>query len=565
MKQPKENYFIKKYEEPITLAKELSYVFKQKIEDKELSSFAISNHECSELFVQDKENNLFKYSLQHHTDEEPFKPVPFVLTESRRKDLLNIKMFKNILILHYENHIEILNLDNNSSVKITLKAEKILVNSRTIFAYEKSSKLLFRYNMKGRELTQYKIEGKLIDISCRDGLYFLNLVRKKYAVYHLNLHPRNDEEAYAKIASTYLQNLDTQTELLKFSMLNENNFVIQVKSEGLYYIDNLNTRVEPIFNKDVSEFETDCKGRVWLLSEGSLYHFHQDIRYKQPSVFFEKFYSFEETTQWHSLIIKADIPEGTRMEVIADTEHGPTVPHINSKHFNKETQHFINEKNILLYQEIGKRLLVKVSLYSDSTQVYTPTIFSIKTLFNKSSYLDFLPAYYSEDSESLYRFLAIFQNLMDETSLTIDTLAESLELSSTNDEFLTWLSQWLGLVRDHRWPQEKWREFLQRAPEFFQKSGTKEGLIEMIKLYSGKVPEIEEYFDNSEKRTKNPFFFCVKIDADFSELETAVITSIIEEFKPAYTQAKLVLNNNLRDNPNLILNESVLEYNSLIK
>lgn len=90
-------------------------------------------------------------------------------------------------------------------------------------------------------------------------------------------------------------------------------------------------------------------------------------------------------------------------------------------------------------------------------------------------------------------------------------------------------------------------------------------MSEIIELYSGQVPKIEEYLDNSAKRKENSFFFCVTIDADFSELEVAVITSIVDEFKPAYTQAKIVFNNNLIDNTNLILNESVLEYNSEIK
>jgi len=565
MKQPKENYFIKQYEEPKSIPKELSYVFHKKIEDKEITNFSVSNQLCSELFIQDKEDNLFKYNLKPLEGESTYKQVPFVLGELQKKDLLDIKMLKNTLILHYKEYIEILDLDDNSKVKITLNADQILATSKTIFAYAKSLKLLYKYNIKGRKLAQYQVKGTLIDMSYRDGLYFLSLISQKYHIYHLNPRSRAGEEAYTEVASKYLQELGKQIKAPQFSMLNKNDFILRLDNNKLYYIDNINTTTELIFDKEISSFETDCKARVWILSEDNLYSFHQEIRYKQPFVFFEKFYSFEDTTSWHSLIIEADIPEGTRMEVIVDTQHGPSLSHMNSKHFNEETTHYINEKNILLYQEVGKRLLIRVNLYSDSTQVYTPAVHAIKTLFNKSSYLDYLPAYYSENSESLYRFLAVFQTLMDETSTSIDTLADLLDLSTTNDEYLSWLSQWLGLVRDYRWPQDKWRLFLQRAPELYQKAGTKEGLSDIIELYSGNVPEIEEYMDEPEKRNENPFFFCVKIDADFSELEIAVITSIVEEFKPAYTQAKVVLNNNLKDNPNLILNESVLDYNSVIK
>jgi len=560
MQQPRENYFIAHYEEPKQIPAEFSFVFDTKIEDKHITHFNISHEKCSELFIEDINEKLFKFMPPKANEDISYTKVSFILDTTQKKDLISTEMFNNTIILHYKKSIKIVDLDESSEIQIDINAQKILVTSMHIFAYEKSTQYIWQYNLQGKTINKKKIENTFVDMSYQENLYVLT---KDNLSYHINSFsfPNLIKELDIK----YLKALDENTQITQFAMLDDDHFIVHLEEGGLYYIDNINHTEELFFDKEISAFEIDCKGRVWILSANSLYRFYQDIRYKKPFDFYEKFYSFEDDTSWHSLIIDADIPQGTRMEIILDAEYGPTLPHIDSKHFAEETRHYINEKNILLYQEIGKRLLIKVSLFSDSLQESTPTIRSIKVLFNKSSYLEYLPAYYSQDSESLYRYLAIFQTIMDETSSTIDTLTDLLDISSTSDEFLSWLSQWLGLVRDYRWTEEKWREFLQRAPELYKKIGTKDGLSEIIELYSGKVPEIEEYLDNSAKRKENPFFFCVTIDADFSELEVAVITSIVDEFKPAYTQAKIVLNNNLIDNPNLILNESVLEYNSEIK
>jgi len=560
MQQPRENYFIAHYEEPKQIPTEFSFVFDTKIDEKQITHFNISHEKCNELFIEDINEKLFKFILPEPNEAISYNKVPFVLDTTQKKDLLSTKMVNNIIILHYKKSIKIVNLDESSERQIDINTQKILATSMHIFAYEKSTQYIWQYNLEGKTINKKKIEGTFIDMSYKENFYVLT---KDELSYHINSF--SFPNSIKELDSEYLKALDNNTQITQFAMLDDDHFIVHLEKDGLYFIDNINHTKELFFDEEISTFEIDCKGRIWILSANTLYRFYQDIRYKKPFDFYEKFYSFEDDTSWHSLIIDADIPQGTTMEIILDTDHGPTKPHIDSKHFTKETRHYINEKNILLYQEIGKRLLIKVSLFSDSLQESTPTIRSIKVLFNKSSYLEYLPAYYSQDSESLYRYLAIFQTIMDETSSTIDTLTDLLDIRSTNDEFLSWLSQWLGLVRDYRWSEEKWREFLQRAPELYKKAGTKNGLSEMIELYSGKVPEIEEYLNNPVKRKENQFFFCVKIDADFSELEVAVITSIVNEFKPAYTQAKVVLNNNLTDNPNLILNESVLEYNSEIK
>ena len=599
MRQAKENYFIRTYDDTYHIEEEYSYTFDTKIQKEDVQHFNLSNKVCSELFIQDTKNDLFKSTFYLLQKKSPFTQVAFPLSSEQETNLIQIKMMYDILILHYVNEITVINLDENTQTNISIKTNNILVSSEFIYAYTDST--IFVYNLDGSFIKQENIEGEFIDMSYKDGLYLLIFKNRKYYVHYVNsneevhlsnvvadsranstreikpnleLHATSDLRPYLDSNviehiethdTTFLRDLASNTKITHFSMISKNNFIVLLDDNSLYYVDTINKRKELIFDREITEFGIDCQGRVWILSQNKIYRFKKDIRYKQVAVFYEKFYSYEDHTPWHSLVIDADIPKGTRMEVILDTEHGPTKPHINSKHFQKEAPLYVNEKNILLDKKIGPRLLVKISLYSDSTQVYTPILHSIKAVFDKSSYLEYLPAFYSQDSQSLYQYLAIFQTLMDETSTSIDTLADLLDLSTTNDEYLSWLSQWLGLVRDYRWSQDKWRLFLQRAPELYQKAGTKEGLSDIIELYSGNVPEIEEYMDEPEKRNENPFFFCVKIDADFSELEIAVITSIVEEFKPAYTQAKVVLNNNLKDNPNLILNESVLDYNSVIK
>ena len=560
MKQMQENYFIKTFEEAVGMKEEISYSLDFILDSKKVYDFSISNWICSELFVCDEQFNLFKYAI--HKDysldiEDNFNSVTYILQNDEKNNLLHTYMINETLLLHYLEKIVIIDVSSDRTITLALKVKKITLGQKSFFIYDDTTTTIAQYDFYGTKVEDIVVLGTLIDMDYTNDLYYIVKENEKYHLFN------KSEEIKIK----YFQTLDVNImKITHFSMLPKNDLIICNNSNALYYIDNENNTQELVFDKNIQTIETDCSGRVWVISEKKLFCFNRNIKYKTEKSFFIKFNSFKEDTLWHSLVIEADIPKGSQIDVMTLIDDRPTKRHMNTHKFEKTTQHYINTKNILFYKNIGKKLLLKVTLYSDSTQHYTPKVYSVKSIFDKTSYLEYLPAYYKtepnnqNEPEELYRFLSILQNIMDEIDTTIDNMPQLLNLATTDDEFLTWLSQWLGIVRDYRWTQDKWRQFLMQAPLLYKKAGTKEGLSEIIELYSDKKPQIDEWSQHDE----NPFFFCVRIDADLDDLQVAVIKTIVQEFKPAYTQAKVLINQSQKDNKNLILDNSILSYSSVI-
>ncbi len=560
MKKMQENYFIKTFEEAVEMKEEISYSLDFILDSKKVRDFSISNWTCSELFVCDEQFNFFKHAVykDYSLDlEDDFNSVAYTLQSDEKENLLRTYMINATLVLQYLEKIVIINISSDTKTILPLNAKKITLGQKSLFVFDNTTATITEYDFLGTKIGTIVVSGTLIDMDYTDDLYF---VVEENGQYHL--FTRDGE-----LESEYFETLDKEVmKITHFSMLPENDFIICNNSSALYYIDNENNTEELFFDKNIQMVETDCVGRIWVLSDNKLFRFKRDIKYKTEKSFFIKFNSFKEDTLWHSVVIDADIPKGTQIDIMTLIDNHPTKRHMNTPIFEKTTQHYINTKNILFYKNIGKKLFLKVTLYSDSTQQYTPKVYAVKSIFDKTSYLEYLPAYYKTEPinqnkpEDLYRFLSILQNIMDEIDATIDNMPQLLNLATTDDEFLTWLSQWLGIVRDYRWSQDKWRKFLMQAPLLYQKAGTKDGLSKLIELYSDEKPQIDEW----SKHDENPFFFCVKIDADLDDLQVAVIETIVQEFKPAYTQAKVVINQGQKNNKNLILDDSVLSYSSVI-
>ncbi len=73
---------------------------------------------------------------------------------------------------------------------------------------------------------------------------------------------------------------------------------------------------------------------------------------------------------------------------------------------------------------------------------------------DQSTYLKYLPPLYADD-DFIGRFLLIFENILNPVSRTIDNLHHSFDPRLTPPEVLPWLSAWIGLALDERWPEEK--------------------------------------------------------------------------------------------------------------
>lgn len=316
----------------------------------------------------------------------------------------------------------------------------------------------------------------------------------------------------------------------------------------------------PLLDTNVSDIlfvDIDCLGNVWVLNKNKeLYHFLDSGIYKETK---KKKFEFKEKSEidnklishkWTNLYIDCDIPENTHITIKITCDN--------------KTESYKDSTNIYLYNFEGKKLLVELFLKTND-KTLSPTVYSIKVDTDIASYVEYLPAYYKDvdplNMEILYRYLAIFQNIMRSFENDIEKSHELLSPSLCDDNYLDWLSNLLGLERDYRWEETKWRNFLIEVPTLYKGIGTKKTMQRAIELYCGEKPKI-----NDDMKDK-PFDFCVKLSSEKTENkdDIEIIESIIWAFKPAYTVGHLFIDHGLDKNKDYIVGKSVLPFHTEIK
>ncbi len=155
---------------------------------------------------------------------------------------------------------------------------------------------------------------------------------------------------------------------------------------------------------------------------------------------------------------------------------------------------------------------------------------------NYSNYLKYLPAIYSAD-DFMGRFLMIFESILSPIDRTVGNLHYYFDAQMTPPELLPWLASWLGLVLDERWPEVQRRALILAAVELYQWRGTRRGLSEFLRLYTGLTPEIIEHGVGRRGATEADVFrFTVRLRvADPAVVDRTVVEAVIEAEKPAHT------------------------------
>ena len=321
----------------------------------------------------------------------------------------------------------------------------------------------------------------------------------------------------------------------------------------------------PLLDRNVDDIvyvDIDCLGNVWVLNKKKeLYQFLNSGIYKKTK---QRKFIFKEESEpdpltgekklikhrWTNLYIDCKVPLDTSINIKITC--------------NNKTEIYKNSSNIYLYDFEGDKLEVEVFLETND-EVLSPVIYSIRVDVDKSSYIEYLPSYYKSvdplSLETLYRYLAMHQNIMESFENDIEKSYELLSPSLCDSNYLDWLSNLIGLSRDYRWEESKWREFLAEVPRLYKGLGTKKTMEEAIKLYCGERPIINDNMENK------PFDFCVKLSSEKTERkeDIEVIESIIWAFKPAYTVGRLFIDHGLDKNKEYIVGKSVLPFHTEIK
>lgn len=168
-----------------------------------------------------------------------------------------------------------------------------------------------------------------------------------------------------------------------------------------------------------------------------------------------------------------------------------------------------------------------------------------------SRYLDYLPAIYRED-HFLGRYLKIFENILTPIEKLIDNVHLYFDPKMAPAALLPWLASWVDLVLDEEWPIEKRRELIGSAVELYQLRGTRLGLKEYLRIYTGTEPEIIEHFGGLRLGGQSLLGWntilgdgqdhCVTVTLELEEsskVDVDKVRSIIEAEKPAHVGYKL--------------------------
>jgi phage tail-like protein len=159
---------------------------------------------------------------------------------------------------------------------------------------------------------------------------------------------------------------------------------------------------------------------------------------------------------------------------------------------------------------------------------------------DQSTYLKYLPPLFAGD-DFIGRFLLIFESILSPVSRTIDNLHYYLDPRLTPPELLPWLSAWIGLALDERWPETQRRALIRAAVELYEWRGTRHGLSEFLRLYTGYTPEIlEPGVGRPRVPEEDVFKMIVRLKVpDPAAVDRTVVETIIDVEKPAHVGYRL--------------------------
>ncbi len=197
-----------------------------------------------------------------------------------------------------------------------------------------------------------------------------------------------------------------------------------------------------------------------------------------------------------------------------------------------------------------------------------------------SSLLDSLPAIFQDGSlpgqpNFLGRFLLAFERILlglgevseesEEPGLGLEDKISKLDRyfdpDNTPSEFLPWLAGWVALTLREDWKEEEKRRFIGRIVPLYQQRGTRFGLEELLRTYTGlpgenvRVYELTQPLQVGVTSTVGvdtaigsgpPHYFVVKMSLPVSTAidrsrQEQIARAIIEQEKPAHIYYDLIV------------------------
>jgi len=169
--------------------------------------------------------------------------------------------------------------------------------------------------------------------------------------------------------------------------------------------------------------------------------------------------------------------------------------------------------------------------------------------YNASSYMRYLPPIYQSDN-GVNSFLLAFEAIFAPLERMIDEIDCYFHPWLTPAALLPWLASWVGIVLDTDWPLERQRAVLSGVARLYPWRGTRHGLTELIRLYTGcettivepplepaQATELRLDIDTFAHLDADTFLVVVRPGATpIDEQALRALRRLIEAEKPAHTR-----------------------------
>ncbi|MBE9519270.1 MAG: hypothetical protein IMY68_11895 [Bacteroidetes bacterium] len=204
--------------------------------------------------------------------------------------------------------------------------------------------------------------------------------------------------------------------------------------------------------------------------------------------------------QWHRITLKADIPENATITVLFSTSDHKGSNDDESQNWYGSRVFKKTVKDALIQAPPGQYLRLKIDLHREGEDERPLVLQQVKVYYPRLSYLRYLPEVYQENSESrefLERYLSLFESALYDSEECISRIPHHFDPIAASEEFYRWLADWVSLDLYELLTDEKKREFILKAVEFYKQKGTVSGLASLVSfLTKEKKCCIKEYKNN---------------------------------------------------------------------
>lgn len=151
-----------------------------------------------------------------------------------------------------------------------------------------------------------------------------------------------------------------------------------------------------------------------------------------------------------------------------------------------------------------------------------------------------LPGLFHDDDFS-QRFTAALDEVLAPIYLTLDAIEAYVDPWLAPADFLTWLSEWMGIPIEEDLPEHQQRMLVASAATLYGWAGTARGIADLVEAYTGVRPEVTDSGGSSWSATPggdipgtDEFAVNVRVRSDDpASIDTTRLERLLRGFVPA--------------------------------